>query len=109
MLNFKKGEKMSRVVNIDEKISAKAEFNREPIVLTFRGIEWNFSASMPAQLPEYVGEGKIVTGLMLALKVEQREEFEQLGITIDEVKVIFEELSKMYGSTEGESQASESQ
>jgi hypothetical protein len=98
---------MSRVINIDEKLAAKAEINHEPIEVTFRGQKWHFAASMPAQLPEYLSEGKIVQGLMLALSKEQREEFQDLAVTVDEVNVLVEALAKAYGTTEGESEASE--
>jgi hypothetical protein len=98
---------MSRVINIDEKLAAKAEINHEPIEVTFRGQKWYFSPSMPAQLPEYLADGKVVQGLTLALSKEQREEFADLAVTVDEVNALVESLAGVYGATEGESEASE--
>jgi hypothetical protein len=98
---------MARIINIDEKLAAKGEIKNEPVQLVFRGKTWNFSAGMPAQMPELLSEGKIVRSVLLALDAEQRSDFEDLGITIDEVAAIVDSLASAYGSSEGESEASE--
>jgi len=98
---------MARTINLDAKLAAKGEVTREPITVTFRGSDWNFSPSMPAELPELAGEGKIVGAILLALDAEQRDAFRDLGVTVEEVGALIEALAEAYGVTPGESSASE--
>jgi hypothetical protein len=98
---------MTRKVNIDQRLAAKSEINREPVEVVFRDRTWSFAPSLPAQLPELMAEGKIVAGLLLALAPEQRDDFSQLAVTMDEVGAIVEVLAEIYGTTPGESTASE--
>jgi len=98
---------MTRKINLDEKLAAKGETTREPVVITFRGTDWNFSSSMPAALPEVAAEGKIMSALLMVLDPEQHEAFNKLNVTIDEVGVLFEVLAEVYGTTPGESSASD--
>ena len=95
------------IINIDEQLAAKQEAEKEPIQILFRGTTWNFSSSMPAQMPEYFNDGKIVPALLLALDKEQKQEFENLGITLDEVTVLIDAIVKSYGANQGESEASD--
>jgi hypothetical protein len=94
-------------INIDEQLAAKTDMKKDPIEMVFRKKKWTFSPSMPAQMPELFGEGKIVQALLLCLNARQRKQFEELGVTLDEVSVIVTELAKLYGAEEGESEASE--
>jgi hypothetical protein len=98
---------MSRKINLDEKLAAKSEINKEPVEILFRDETWIFSPSLPAQLPELLSDGKIIPGLVLALNPDQREAFSNLGVTMDEVGALIEVLAECYGTTAGESQASE--
>jgi hypothetical protein len=94
-------------INIDEQLAARKDLKKDPIEMTFRGQKWTFSPSMPAQMPELFSDGKIVGALLLCLKSTQRTKFEKLGVTLDEVSVIVTELANIYGSSEGESEASD--
>lgn len=98
---------MTRKINLDEKLAAKGEITKEPIVVTFRGQDWTFRPSMPAALPEVAAEGKIMSALMMVLEPDQREAFTDLGVSIDEVGVLFESLAEVYGATVGELSASD--
>lgn len=98
---------MTRKINIDEKLAAKGEITREPIVVTFRGRDWTFVPSMPAALPEVASEGKVMSAIMMVLDPAERDDFNDLGVTIDEVAVLFEALAEIYGSNVGESSASD--
>lgn len=98
---------MTRTIDIDAKIAARGEVNNDPIVVTFRGRDWNFLASMPAALPETAAEGKLMAALLMVLDPAQHEAFKATNITIDEVTVLFENLMPIYGSSVGESLASE--
>ena len=98
---------MTRKVNIDQRIAAKGELNSEPIEVFFRDRAWTFSPSLPAQMPELMAEGKIVPGLLLALAQDERDDFAALGVTMDEVSAIIEALAEIYGTSPGESTASE--
>jgi len=104
---YKTKEKKMTKINIDEQLAAKTDIKKDPIEMVFRKQKWTFSPSMPAQMPELFGEGKIVQALLLCLKSTQRTKFESLGVTLDEVSVIVTELAKIYGTDEGESEASD--
>lgn len=98
---------MTRKINLDEKLAAKGETNKEPIIITFRGKEWTFKPSMPAALPEVAAEGKINSALLMVLDPAERDAFNDLGVTIDEVGALFEVLAEVYGTTAGELSASD--
>jgi hypothetical protein len=98
---------MTRKINLDERLAAKGEVTKEPVVITFRGSDWKFSPSMPAALPEVAAEGKIMSALLMVLDPAQKEDFNNLNVTIDEVGVLFEVLAEVYGTTPGESSASD--
>jgi hypothetical protein len=98
---------MARIINVDEKLAAKGDVEEEPVQVIFRGRTWDFAPSMPAQLPELLAEGKIVRSVLLALEPSQREDFEDLGISVNELSSIVDALIAGYGSSEGESEASE--
>jgi len=98
---------MTRKIDIDAKLAAKGETVKEPIVVTFRGRDWNFTPSLPAALPEVAAEGKLMAALLMVLDKSEHDDFRELNITIDEVTVLFENLMPIYGSSVGESSASE--
>jgi len=98
---------MSRKINLDKQLAAKSEINKEPVEILFRGEKWNFSPGLPAQVPELLAEGKVLSALIIGLNESQREKFSNLGVTMDEVTAIFDVLAKCYGTTTGESEASE--
>jgi hypothetical protein len=98
---------MARAINIDERIAAKGEASREPVIVTFRGREWTFAPSMPVELGEMIAEGKIIAGILLALDKNQHDDFRALGMTTDELAVFIQGIAEIYGVTPGESQASE--
>lgn len=88
---------MSRVINIDEKLAARETVEKEPAVIKFRGRDWTFNTSMPAELPEVLADGKIVTALLLALNADQRDDFRALNISIDEAQIILEAFGEIFG------------
>ena len=89
-------------INLDRDVEKK-----ENVELVFKEKVWIFAPSMPAQMPEYLADGKIVKSILLALDPSQREDFENLGISIDEITSLIEILAQAYGTDPGESPASE--
>ena len=98
---------MARTIDIDQKLAAKGELNREPVVVTFRGQQWTFASAMPIEIGELISDGKVVDALLLALDPQQHDAFRALGITIPEAGALVEGLAEIYGVAPGESPASE--
>jgi hypothetical protein len=94
---------MSRVFNIDEKLAARVETTKEPVTVTFRGRDWEFVPSMPADLPELATNNKLIPAIYLCVVPEQRDDFRDLAISVPEAAALIEAIGAMYGVTSGES------
>lgn len=98
---------MARVFDIDEKLAARGETQKENVTVKFRGRDWEFVPSMPADIPELAANNKLISAIYLCVIPEQRDDFRGLGISVPEAAALIEAIGAMYGVASGESSASE--
>lgn len=97
---------MARKLDIDQKLAAKGELDKEPLEVTFRGREWTFAADLTLDVGDAITDGRIMDALLLMLDDAQHADFRKLGITIPEANVLLGSLAEAYGVVVGESPAS---
>lgn len=97
---------MARKVDIDQKLAAKGQLDKEPVEVTFRGRDWTFAPDLALEVGDAITDGRIMDALLLILDESQHADFRKLGITVQEANVLLSSLAEAYGVVVGESEAS---
>jgi predicted PolB exonuclease-like 3'-5' exonuclease len=90
-----------RIIDLDKARAARAEVDREPVTIKFKGETFDLPVEVPADFSLLFAAGD-PRGAYEALLDENAERFFELKPSAPDLNELYDQLQKVYGADEGE-------